>query len=230
MLKQTAVASPPTGEEDFAQPGAATLHLFRLVVVPVCALLVALLAGCSTAEVYAARGLHAPDAQPMVLILPLYENPDEYGASDYTLFGRTGSQGSGLVVSRAVALSLKNHLSVVSPEAIRLAMLQRGLQVADLAALADAAALELARELKADMLVLGQIETCRTTWFLFVPRSRVAFNLRAMYAQDGRSWWNARFEDASFSATERELAADGARRIIRLLNAKRIWLSRNATH
>ena len=205
------------------RPNCRAARALRLAVVSACVLAAAFAAGCRTVEAHAAGDLSIAHAPPTALVLPLYENPDEYGASDYTLFGSTGSQGSGLVVSRAVASSVKTYLRVVPPEELRLAMIRRGLKVPELTALPDAEAVALARDLQADALILGQVETCRTSWFLFIPRSRVAFTLRALRVTDGQPWWHARFEEGSFLATERELAADGARRVISLLAAKRNW-------
>jgi len=181
-------------------------------------------AGCATLELDSHPASNTAAARCTVLVFPLRENPDEYGVADYTLFGRTGPQGSGQLISRTVAASLKEYFSLVPSDALRLALLRRGLKISDLPIMNDDAARELARELKADLLVRGGVETCRTTWFLFIPRSRVAFNLQAIRVKDGWEWWRARFEDASFIYPEQQLAAEGARRIIRRLADRHSWL------
>jgi len=190
----------------------------------VVSLLAALMtAGCATLELDSHAAPGATAVHPTVLVLPLREDPDEYGVGDYTLFGGTGPQGSGELIRRTVAASLKEYFSLVPPDALRLAMVRRGIKISDLPLMSDDAARELARELKADLLVRGEVKTCRTAWILFIPRSRVAFSLRAIWTENGREWWRARFEDASFISPEQRLAAEGARRIVRRLARRHSW-------
>ena len=195
--------------------------LLRVTGLLCCVLLICGAAGCATIEVAATPLAHDAFGKT-VLVLPLAERPAQYSAVDYTLFGKTGTQGSGPVVARAVARALASEgvARLVSREAVRKTMHHRNLKMPDLAALSVHQGTELSRDLGAEIVVMGEVEAYQTAWFLFVPRSVVAFSLRALETENGRGIWRARFRKGSFFKNERRLTTEGAKEIAVTLRSR----------
>lgn len=181
-------------------------------------LLLALLAGagCRTFEV--SLNTDAPlRPEWYVAVLPLDDSRAQHIAADHSLYGFTGAQGSGAVVSRCLAraFATQENFHCVGDSAFRTLMHDEKLTIRQIAALDDGQACDLGRKLKADMLVRGEVAVFRTTWFLFVPRSEVQLQIRGIDPSVSRVIWTAMVKDTSHVYSESELVATLSEQVAR---------------
>ena len=172
-------------------------------------------AGCRSVNVRIAEDA-TQRASGTVAVFPLDDRRAENVATDFTVYGRTGGQGSGPVVSRQISRafeSCSDWRSVAQSDMTRM-MREERLSLRDLAALDPDRACVLARRLKADVVVMGRVLTYRTSWFLFVPRSKVFFEARGLDTETCKEIWAATAGDSSFFRTESEIVDDLAERIV----------------
>lgn len=158
-----------------------------------------------------------------VLVLPLDERHIAYAAADFTLYGKTGAQGSGAPVARAVARAFGDSgLYRPVPRArVHAAMHSRKLKLADLGELPPARAVEFAQAVKAEIVVVGAIGAYQTSWVLFIPRSRIAFTLAGYETAGGGELWRAECRDRATFRRESALTRRAARDLARLLKDAR---------
>ena len=149
--------------------------------------------GCTTVEVSV-----TPNATQRtdwtVAVFPLDETPAGSAVADFTIYGYTGSPGSGAAIAHELkwAFSAHREIRIVTREVFHQTMRQEGLSIRELPALDGPRACASARAMKADMLVLGRVLRYRTSWLLFFPKTSVAFELRGLDPTTGDDIWNGR--------------------------------------
>ncbi len=171
-------------------------------------------AGCTTVDTRIALDASAR-ANWTVLVLPFDDRNGTREVGDFTLYGWTATQGSSPIVSRAMAQALAGHegLRVVPESAVRKAMWGQRITVQDAAQVDLDRACDLARCVGADMVVQGQVTACFSRWVLFIPYSRVSFEVRAYDARTQWHLWTATARKGRLYRSERQLAGDLAQRI-----------------
>ena len=179
------------------------------------ALGLALTAGCAPLEVSVARD--APRrANWAVTVFPFDESPAKDGASDFTLYGYTGAQGSGSVVARETAHAFEAvpAFSTVDRDTFQAVLREAGLALKDLTGLDDPASCALAREMKAEMLVLGRVRSYRTSWFLFFHKAKTDLSFRGLDPTTGGELWQGRVRRSRLFGSPQRLAAGSAARMV----------------
>ena len=170
-------------------------------------------AGCGSVQVSVVSDVPRR-AEWVVVVFPLDEAVAERAAADFSLCGYTGAQGSGVLVAREVTVAFNAHtgLRAVGREALHRIIREERLSLQDLAALDEAKACDLARRMKADMLVLGRVLCYRTSWFLFYSRTKVDLELRGLAPATGQALWRARMRrSAPFTSGRHITHAHSAR-------------------
>ncbi len=98
-------------------------------------------------------------------------------------------------------------------------MSKQNLRLADLGLFERQQAIELARDLKADVIVTGKVHAYRNSWFFFVSLTTIEFHLWATDAASGEELWEARFRDAEIYGKDTDMLALAARKIGNKLKA-----------
>ena len=170
-------------------------------------------AGCGSVQVSVVSDVPLR-AEWVVVVFPLDEAAAGRAVADFSLCGYTGAQGSGVLVAREVTAAFDSHTGLrdVGREALHRIIREEGLSLQDLAVLDEARACDLARRMKADMLVLGRVLCYRTSWFLFYSRTKVDLELRGLAPATGQALWRARMRrSAPFTSARRTTCAYAAR-------------------
>lgn len=175
--------------------------------------LLALLCGCASVTVTRPPGAPAPRR---VVVLPFREGRSPDAAWGHLFFGKVGCDRSGAVVARYLGRNLRCHGDgdVVPEAAVHRAA--KAL-LARTPAPSEADWRRLARELGADGLVLGEVLSCRSRWFLFVSVAEVRFRVRCLDAGTGRRLWSAEAGGRRLWTFEEDLLQRHCRRIARRL-------------
>lgn len=176
-------------------------------------LLLAVASGCRTCSVSMAEGIE-PQSEWRVAVLPLDDSSSAPSAADYTLFGHVGAQGSGILVAQdlSAAFAQSPSFKVIPESEIRRIVHDNGPPASG--QMDDSLACQLGRSVKADLVITGRVHVYDTTWFLFIPRSRVRMELRGLAADVDRLLWTARLADCSHVRSEREMVLELAKGLV----------------
>jgi len=198
--------------------GVALLYQGGPILALVASLTALLASGCGSVSVHRTDEAW-PGAVSRALVLPLDDRALDASAADYTLFGRIGGQGSGAAVARAMRQALAQELGVLPPdhEALYKYTAAHGLKASDLATLDADSARAMASAVGSDTVVTGKVRACGTAWMLFVPLSRLSFDVTAVRSDTGEPLWRAEYRARSLTESEWELARRGATAIARRL-------------
>ena len=158
-------------------------------------------------------------AEWVVAVFPLDDSGTEGTIEEYTVYGRTGAQGSGAMFARGIsrAVGASGRFRSIDETALRNLMLDEKLTSAELSRLDDRRAGELGRKLGANLVVRGKVAAFHSSWFLFMPRATVLLELRGLDPATGETIWSATLGDSSMSRSEAALIskiADDALRAI----------------
>jgi len=169
--------------------------------------LLAGLAGCGGAsQVQVDRQIELPaqPAQWVVAVFPLDESGTKKTTEEYTIYGRTGAQGSGAMLARSIsrAVGASGRFRSIDETAIRNLMLDEKLTSAEFSALDDERAGELGRKLGANLVVRGKVAAFERSWLLFMPKTTVRLELRGLDPATGETLWSATVGVSSTSRSQ----------------------------
>jgi len=186
----------------------------------ICAIvLLATATGCRSVEVAVLAA--ADSSAKTVLVLPLDDRAPPSAVADYTIFGMTGGQASGPLICRPLANALKREqiLQPLERQALYARMHQRKLRMEEVAILPAPDAIELAREAKADVVVIGEVHEYHTKWLLFLAWTRISFTVRALDTTSQEELWVASFRDTKIFGKDTRMLKAAARDIAAQLKA-----------
>ena len=98
-------------------------------------------------------------------------------------------------------------------------MQQRKLGMEEVAILPAPAAIELAREARADVVVIGEVHEYHTKWLLFIAWTRISFTVRALDTTSQEELWMASFRDTKIFGKDTRMLKAAARDIASQLKA-----------
>jgi hypothetical protein len=170
--------------------------------------------GCATVRVEMATP-EALTSKATVLVMPLDDTPAGHSISDFTLFGKTGGQGTGAPVARKIARALDKAgvYSAIHRDTFRKTIAKRGIALRDLATTPRETLMSIATEAKADILITGTVDAYSTTWILFIPRVKTAFTITATEVATKTKLWRATFNDGATFSRDTTLVRNGAQEI-----------------
>lgn len=166
----------------------------------------ALCAGCGSVRTDVSLG--APvRAHWRVVVLPLNDRDGRQGAMENSIYGATGTQGSSTVAAQGVswALGAQRDFEIISPVALRAELDRGGFTLREAALLDSGKACDIARNLQADMVVLGRVPRYENAWFLFFPCAKVSLTLQAYDPSNYRPLWSAEVSGKRLFYSERRL-------------------------
>jgi hypothetical protein len=193
----------------------------------------AALVGCGgTFQVRVDRPVAQP-AEWVVAVFPLDDSDANGTIQEYTVYGRTGAQGSGAMFARAISRAVGasgpfdgaqgrpesyrtgGGFRSVDETALRNLMLDEKLTSAELSRLDDRRAGELGRKLGANLVVRGRVVAFDNSWYFFMPRATVRLELRGLDPATSETIWTATLGDSSMSRSEAALISKIAAQALR---------------
>ncbi|GEM_PF-2227543 len=166
-------------------------------------------AGCGSVKTDVA--LDAP-VRPhwRVLVLPLDDRSVRREAMENSIYGATGSQGSSTVAAHGVsgAFACQSSVEIISAVALRDELDRVKMTLMQAAMLDSGKACDLARNVNADMVILGRVPRYENAWVLFVPCAKVALVLEGYDPSTKQKLWSAEVSGRKMFASEKQLAFD----------------------
>ena len=155
----------------------------------------------------------------VVAVLALEETPALKGATESVIYGFTGAQGSGATTAREIASAFNEQPCFEAADYgdMRKALEEADLTSRDAASLDDAEACRIGLKSGADMVVTGRLLSRNTLWFLFLSRSRIAYELVGLDTRTCVPMWTARGYKKGLLTTEERLSRALARRMAHLV-------------
>lgn len=139
---------------------------------------------------------------------------------DYFLAGACGTEAPGRLVARWVRkrLSACPEFSVAEWREAGLKLGKEKLS-RDAASFSADDAIAQGKLLGVDAVVVGEVHSYKSVWFLFVQWAAVSFDVKCFDARTGRQLWSAKAGDTGLYAIEEDLALDLAGEMCRKLRA-----------